>query len=133
MASSQGKITQVLGAVVDVAFDGDLPELYTALAATNPAIDDKSENLVLEVAQHLGQKSVRCIAMDTTDGLVRGMPVRNTEAPIQTPVGPEILGRILNVTGAPIDEMGEVKAKLRWPIHREAPSFTDQSSKIETF
>src|SRR5215475_6720785 len=95
-----GKILQVLGAVVDVEFPpGKLPELYTALTITNPAIDQRENNLVVEVAQHLGENTVRCVAMDTTDGLVRGMDVRDTGNPIAMPVGPECLGRILNVIG----------------------------------
>src|SRR5579884_2202396 len=96
-ASSQGKVIQVIGPVVDVEFGGGaLPEINTALKISNPSISDKPGNLVVEVAQHLGEHHVRCIAMDTTDGLVRGMPVENTGAPIQVPVGREVLGRIMN-------------------------------------
>jgi F-type H+-transporting ATPase subunit beta len=113
-----GRITQVIGPVVDVDFQGTLPEIYTALRVSNPAISPDPENLTIEVAQHLGEHTVRCIAMDTTDGLVRGMKVRNTEVPIQAPVGPEVLGRILNVVGDPIDERGPVNAKKFQPIHR---------------
>src|SRR5262252_4126413 len=95
---AQGKIVQVIGPVVDVEFQGgSLPEIYTALKISNPAIDNRPDNLVVEVAQHLGEHMVRCIAMDTTDGLVRGMPVADTGAPIMMPVGKEVLGRILNV------------------------------------
>src|SRR5581483_11336763 len=97
----------------------------------NPGISDQPDNLTVEVAQHLGEHTVRCVAMDTTDGLVRGMPVRNTEAPIQVPVGPEVLGRILNVVGEPVDEKGPVKSRRTLPIHRSAPKFVDQSVKVE--
>src|SRR5579871_4865461 len=110
-STSQGKIVQVIGPVVDVEFSGsDLPEINTALRISNPSISDKAGNLVVEVAQHLGEHNVRCIAMDTTDGLVRGMPVENTGAPIQVPVGREVLGRIMNVVGEPVDERGPITA-----------------------
>jgi F-type H+-transporting ATPase subunit beta len=133
-ATSQGKIVQVIGPVVDVEFSGaDLPEINTALRISNPSISDRPGNLVVEVAQHLGEHSVRCIAMDTTDGLVRGMPVENTKGPIMMPVGREILGRILNVVGEPVDERGAVAAKKQLPIHRPAPKFVDQSVKVEMF
>jgi F-type H+-transporting ATPase subunit beta len=133
-AVSQGKIVQVIGPVVDVEFQGgDLPEINTALRISNPSISDKVGNLVVEVAQHLGERSVRCIAMDTTDGLVRGMPVENTKSPIMMPVGREILGRILNVVGEPVDERGPVTTKKMMPIHRPAPKFVDQSVKVEMF
>src|ERR1051325_9197069 len=133
-ASKQGTVVQVIGPVVDVAFAGsDLPEINTALRLTNPSISDRAGNLVVEVAQHLGEHSVRCIAMDTTDGLVRGMPVENTKGPIMMPVGREILGRILNVVGEPVDERGPVTAKKMFPIHRPAPKFVDQSVKVEMF
>jgi F-type H+-transporting ATPase subunit beta len=132
--TSQGRIVQVIGPVVDVAFaGGELPEINTALRISNPSINDKQGNLVVEVAQHLGERSVRCIAMDTTDGLVRGMPVVNTGAPIQMPVGKEVLGRILNVVGEPVDERGPVKTAKTLPIHRLAPKFVDQSVKVEMF
>ena len=101
---SDGKVLQVLGAVVDVEFaPGKLPEIFTALTISNPAIDARTDNLVIEVAQHLGENAVRCIAMDTTDGLVRGMGVRTTGTPITMPVGAGTLGRIMNVTGEPVD------------------------------
>jgi len=133
-ATSQGKIVQVIGPVVDVEFSGgDLPEINTALRISNPSISDKAGNLVVEVAQHLGERSVRCIAMDTTDGLVRGMLVENTKSPIMMPVGREILGRILNVVGEPVDEKGPVPSKKLLPIHRAAPKFVDQSVKVEMF
>jgi F-type H+-transporting ATPase subunit beta len=133
MATAHGKITQVIGGVVDVAFDTTLPEIFTALTVTNPSIDERKDNLVLEVAQHLGEHTVRCVAMDTTDGLVRGMPATNTGAVIKVPVGREVLGRIMNVIGEPVDEAGPIKAKTFFPIHREAPKFVDQSTKVETF
>jgi len=122
----KGRITQVIGAVVDVKFEGDLPEILTALECKN------GENrLVLEVAQHLGESSVRTIAMDATEGLKRGDEVTDTAAPIKVPVGPETLGRIINVVGEPIDEKGQVKTKESWPIHRPAPTFNDQSTETE--
>ncbi len=122
----KGKITQIIGAVVDVKFDGELPEILTALECNNGG-----NRLVLEVAQHLGESSVRTIAMDATEGLKRGDEVTNTASPIKVPVGPETLGRIINVIGEPIDEKGEVKTKESWPIHRPAPEFTDQSTETE--
>ncbi len=124
--SKKGKITQIIGAVVDVNFDGDLPEIYTALEANNGG-----NKLVLEVAQHLGENDVRTIAMDATEGLKRGDEVSNTGSPISVPVGPETLGRIINVVGEAIDEKGEVKTKEKWPIHRPAPKFTDQATETE--
>ena len=117
--NSMGRVVQVIGPVVDVAFDtADLPEINTALLLTNKAIDSRTDNLTVEVAQHLGEHTVRCVAMDTTDGLVRGQTVKNTGSAISMPVGPEVLGRILNVIGEPIDEAGPVTAKTRMPIHR---------------
>ncbi|MDA9684150.1 F0F1 ATP synthase subunit beta [Candidatus Pelagibacter bacterium] len=124
--SKKGKITQIIGAVVDVNFESDLPEIYTALEVNN-----SGNKLILEVAQHLGENDVRTIAMDATEGLKRGDEVINTEAPISVPVGPETLGRIINVVGESIDEKGEVKTKEKWPIHREAPKFTDQATETE--
>jgi len=127
-----GIIKQVMGPVVDVEFpSGELPAINTALRVTNKAIDDREGNLVLEVAQHLGDKTVRTIAMDSTDGLVRGQQVMNTGQMITTPVGRGVLGRILNVVGDPIDEKGPVKSEERWEIHRSAPSFENQSTKAE--
>ena len=128
---SNGRIVQVVGPVVDVEFDGDLPEVMTALKTTNPAIDDRADNLVVEVALHLGEKTIRAIAMDTTDGLRRGQEVFNTGAPITIPVGPETLGRIMNVIGEPVDERGPIDAKMSFPIHRAAPEFVDQSTSVE--
>jgi F-type H+-transporting ATPase subunit beta len=131
---AEGKVLQVMGPVVDVAFPpGKVPEIYTALKISNPAISDEQWNLVVEVALHLGESMARCIAMDSTDGLVRGMPVQNTGEPIQMPVGQETLGRILNVIGKPVDEGPPVDAKIFYPIHRPAPSFLDQSVAIEAF
>ena len=121
-----GRVTQVLGAVVDVQFDGDLPFIQNALTSM---IDGRK--LVLEVAQELGERTVRAIAMDSTDGMVRGQEVVDTGSPIMVPVGPETLGRILNVIGEPIDERGPVNAKLTYPIHRSAPAFDEQSSSAE--
>lgn len=128
-----GKVLQVIGPVVDVVFEGDLPEIYTALRITNPSISDEAWNLVVEVAQHSGENVVRCIAMDSTDGLVRGMPVLNTGKGIEVPVGKEVLGRIMNVIGEPIDERGAIGAKERWEIHRAVPSFEEQAVSVESF
>jgi F-type H+-transporting ATPase subunit beta len=121
-----GTITQVIGAVVDVRFDGELPAILNALHT-----DNNGQKLVLEVAQQLGENTVRTVAMDTTDGLVRGAQVVDTGAPITVPVGPETLGRILNVIGEPVDERGPVNAKMHMPIHRAAPEFVDQSTEAE--
>ena len=124
--SKNGKITQIIGAVVDVNFENELPEIYTALETNN-----SGNKLILEVAQHLGENDVRTIAMDATEGLKRGDEVINTGSPISVPVGPETLGRIINVVGESIDEKGEVKTKEKWPIHRPAPKFTDQATETE--
>lgn len=127
-----GKITQVLGAVVDVEFsDGALPPIYNALQVTNSTISDKEWNLVLEVAQHLGENTVRCIAMDSAEGLVRGTSVRDTGSVITVPVGEETLGRILNVVGEPVDEGPSLTHVKRSPIHRPAPAFDDQSTEVK--
>lgn len=132
--NKNGKITQVIGPVVDVRFESvDLPQIYTSLTVTNPSINNKPNNLVLEVSQHLGENTVRCVSMDTTDGLVRGQEVINTGSPIQMPVGKEVLGRILNVIGQPVDEAGPVAAKKFYPIHRASPEFVEQSTKVEMF
>jgi F-type H+-transporting ATPase subunit beta len=129
-----GKIVQVIGPVVDVDFPaGQLPKILNALRLTNPSISDQSDNLVLEVAQHLGESTVRTIAMDSTDGLVRGTPVKDTGKPIQMPVGKEVLGRILNVVGEPVDGGPPLKRDKTLPIHRDPPSFVDQSTKVEVF
>src|SRR5712664_2513408 len=133
-ASAPGRITQVLGPVIDVEFPpGGLPEVYTALKATNPSISKEADNLTVEVAQHLGENTVRCIAMDSTDGLARGLPVKSTGAPIQVPVGKETLGRILNVVGEPVDERGPVRATKYYPIHRAPPLFIEQDVRVQAF
>jgi len=121
-----GKVTQVMGPVVDVQFEGDLPAIMNALETRN-----QDQRLVLEVAQHLGEKTVRTIAMDATEGLVRGQEVKDSGGPISVPVGPETLGRIINVIGEPIDERGPVETKMTSPIHKPAPLYTDQSTEAE--
>ena len=126
MANNIGKISQVIGAVVDVAFEGHLPAIQNALE-----VDNNGQRLVLEVAQHLGESSVRTIAMDSTEGLVRGADAADTGAPITVPVGPETLGRILNVIGEPVDEGQPVKSAKEYPIHRPAPEYVDQSTEAE--
>jgi F-type H+/Na+-transporting ATPase subunit beta len=134
MSQNIGKISQVIGAVVDVEFEpGKLPPIFNALRVTNPGIDDKEDNLVLEVAQHLGENSVRTISMDSTDGLVRGQAARDTGKQIVMPVGRKTLGRIMNVIGDPVDEMGPINAEKEYGIHRPAPAFVNQSTKIEAF
>ena len=131
MGENIGKLLQVMGPVVDVEFEqGKLPFIYTALTITNPAIDEREDNLVVEVAQHLGDNVVRCIAMDVTDGLVRGMPVKNTGNQIMMPVGEAGLGRVLNVVGRPVDGLGPVSQEKMMPIHREAPKFTEQDVTV---
>src|SRR6202171_1727962 len=127
-----GQIIQVLGNVVDVHFGADsLPPIFYPLRVSNPSISDQAGNLVLEVQQHLGENTVRCIAMDTTDGLVRGMEAANTGAPISVPVGPGTRGRSMNVTGNAIDEQGPIKSSSLMPIHRDAPPFADQAVEAE--
>ena len=121
-----GKVSQVIGAVVDVEFDGNIPDILNALE-----VDNNGQRLVLEVAQHLGESTVRTIAMDATEGLVRGTEVKDTGGPIMVPVGPETLGRILNVIGEPIDEREALKTKTMLPIHRPAPDYVDQSTESE--
>jgi F-type H+-transporting ATPase subunit beta len=129
-----GKIKRVVGPVLDVEFDtGMLPAIFNAIKVTNATINDKEWNLTLEVAQHLGENTVRCIAMDSTDGLVRGQPAVDTGTQITVPVGRETLGRILNVVGEPVDEAGPVGAKKQYPIHRAAPAFKDQSVAVTPF
>jgi F-type H+-transporting ATPase subunit beta len=126
-----GKIVQVIGPVVDVAFEeGKLPSILNAITITNPAINDQKDNLIVEVALHLGDNVVRCIAMDITDGLVRGMDAKDTGAPIMVPVGKECLGRILNVVGLPVDGLGPVRAEHSAPIHRESPTFLEQDTSV---
>jgi len=126
-----GKVVQVIGPVIDVEFsDGNLPAIMNAIVVTNPAINDQEDNLVIEVAQHLGNNVVRCIAMDITDGLVRGMKAKDTGSPIMVPVGKGCLGRILNVVGRPVDGLGPVDQKNMAPIHRDAPSFLEQDTSV---
>ena len=126
MSKNSGKVKQILGAVVDVSFEDKLPQILDALV-----VKHENKDLVLEVAQHLGENTVRTIAMDSTDGLIRGQDVVDTGSPISVPVGPETLGRILNVVGEPVDERGPLKTKLRAPIHKSAPEFIDQSTDTE--
>jgi F-type H+-transporting ATPase subunit beta len=134
IAANLGTVKQVMGPVVDVEFaPGKLPAIYTALSISNPFIGPEDDNLVLEVAQHLGENTVRCIAMDVTDGVGRGFQVKDSGQPIQMPVGPEVLGRILNVIGKPVDERGPVPATRYWSIHRSPPTFTQQSTQVEMF
>ena len=129
---NEGHIAQVVGPVIDVKFaNKKLPPIFNALYLTNPAINDKENNLVLEVTQHLGEDTVRCIALDSTDGLSRGIKVTDTGNKITVPVGREVLGRIFNVVGEPVDELPEVHFKSRLPIHRPAPTFEEQSTNME--
>jgi F-type H+-transporting ATPase subunit beta len=128
---NEGKVVQVMGPVVDVEFsEGELPAIFTALHITNPTIDDTEDNLVVEVAQHLGDNVVRCIAMDVTDGLVRGMAAKNTGNPILMPAGDPTLGRVMNVVGRPVDGLGPIEATEYRPIHRHAPEFTEQDTSV---
>src|SRR5690606_7430308 len=126
MASKVGKVRQVMGAVVDVQFDGHLPEILNSLETNN-----QGNRLVLEVAQHLGESTVRTIAMDSTEGLVRGQEVTDTGAPISVPVGEETLGRIINVIGEPVDEAGPVNTGAVRAIHQPAPAFADQATEAQ--
>jgi F-type H+-transporting ATPase subunit beta len=129
-----GVVKQVMGPVLDVEFpNGKIPAIYNALKLTNKLINNQEWNLVVEVAAHLGDNVVRCIAMDSTEGLSRGLKVLDTGKAIQAPVGRECLGRIVNVTGDPIDEKGPIGAKKSYDIHRSAPSFDKQSTKLEQF
>ena len=131
MGENIGKVTQVMGPVVDVEFEqGNLPEILSALLLTNAAINDEPDNLVVEVAQHLGDNVVRTIAMDVTDGLVRGMPVKDTGSPIMMPVGEASLGRVMNVVGRPVDGLGDVSHEKMMPIHRSAPLLTEQDTSV---
>jgi F-type H+-transporting ATPase subunit beta len=139
MSNPNGKVLQIIGAVVDVAFEGaELPEIFTALTCTNSGIKEadgsvRENNLVLEVAQHLGERTVRTIAMDSSEGLVRGVPVINTGSPILMPVGEAVLGRILNVIGQPVDGGGPVNAEVYKPIHRAPPTFAEQNVEVQSF
>jgi F-type H+-transporting ATPase subunit beta len=129
---SEGKVVQVIGPVVDVKFEGgNLPSIYGAVELTNPNVDDTEWNLILEVAQHIGDDTVRCVAMETTDGLVRGQRSVYRGAQITMPVGKEVLGRVVNVIGKPVDEMGPIEAKKYYEIHRPAPEFVDQNVAVE--
>jgi len=131
MGENIGKITQVMGPVIDVEFEqGKLPTIYTALLITNATISDEEDNLVVEVAQHLGDNIVRTIAMDVTDGLMRGQKVKDTGKPIMMPVGEAGLGRVLNVVGKPVDGLGSISHEKMLPIHREAPKFTEQDVSV---
>jgi F-type H+-transporting ATPase subunit beta len=131
MGMNIGKIVQVIGPVIDVEFEeGKLPYILNSILITNPTISDEEDNLIVEVAQHLGDNVVRCIAMDITDGLVRGMAAKDTGAPIMVPVGKECLGRILNVVGRPVDGLGAINAKNMMPIHRDAPTFLEQNTSV---
>ena len=131
---SIGRISQVIGPVIDVEFEGgDVPPSYNALKLTNPSINAEQGNLIVEVAQHLGEKTVRCIAMDSTEGLVRGQEVVDTGIGIQIPVGEGTLGRILNVIGQPVDEAGPILSEKFLPIHRSAPEFVDQETEVQAF
>src|SRR5210317_1392667 len=131
---NKGRIVQVIGPVLDVEFEpGKLPAIYNALKVTNPSIDDREWNLVIEVAQHLGENTVRCIAMDSTEGLRRGQGVKNTEAPITVPVGKGTLGRIMNVVGEPVDEGGPIIAESSRPIHCHPPTMMEQSTTIQQY
>ena len=134
MSDFTGKIVQVTGPVVDVEFPpGKLPNIYSALTMSNSFINDEEDNLVVEVAMHLGENTVRCISMDTTDGLSRGLTVKDTGQPIAVPVGSKVLGRIINVIGEPVDELGPINAESTSPIHRSPPGFVDQSTEVEMF
>jgi F-type H+-transporting ATPase subunit beta len=129
-----GRITQVIGPVLDIEFPPEhLPAIYNAIRVTNTSISDKKWNLVAEVAQHIGENTVRCIAMDSTEGLVRGSEAMDMGTGIKVPVGKPALGRILNVIGEPVDEMGPVKCEKSYPIHRPAPTFEEQSTAVEVF
>ncbi|MCK6514571.1 F0F1 ATP synthase subunit beta [Myxococcota bacterium] len=134
MAANLGRVKQVTGPVVDVEFTtGELPPIYNALRLSNKFINDIEGNLVVEVAQHLGENTVRCISMDTTDGLRRGDVVTDTGKPIAMPVGKKVLGRIMNVIGEPVDELGPLVADSYMPIHRQPPTFVEQSTQVEMF
>ena len=130
MANATGRVVQILGSVVDVEFpEGEIPELFEAIRVERP---DK-EPLILEVQKHLGDNWVRTLSMDATDGLPRGVPATATGQPILVPVGPETLGRIFNVLGRPVDQRGEISAATHYPIHRPAPPFAEQSTRVEVF
>src|SRR5512139_1584685 len=132
--ANTGRVVQVIGPVVDVEFDGDIPPIYQALHITAEGGDGEAPiDVIAEVQQHLGESRVRCVSMLPTDGMVRGTKAVDTGGPITVPVGPATLGRVLNVIGEPVDELGPVKSEKRYPIHRPAPTFVDQSSALEMF
>ena len=134
MTENYGVVKQVMGPVIDVEFPhGKIPAIYNALKLTNKTISNEPNNLTVEVSQHLGDNMVRCIAMDSTEGLSRGLKVLDTGKMIQAPVGKECLGRIVNVIGEPVDEAGPIGAKKTYNIHRPAPGFDKQSTKLEQF
>ncbi|MBD3410071.1 MAG: F0F1 ATP synthase subunit beta, partial [Ignavibacteriales bacterium] len=134
MAEPKGKIVQVIGPVVDIQFDDDhLPEILNSIRIPRTTDEGEEKDLIVETQQHLGEDRVRAVAMDSTDGLTRGMDAFDTGQPITAPVGPETLGRLVNVIGEPIDNKGEVKTEKRYPIHRPAPEFKDQSTSKEMF
>lgn len=133
--SRLGKVVEVIGPVIDVEFpEGNLPDIYNALRVVSEGTEDsQAVNITTEVQYHMGENRVRTISMHPTDGLVRGMKVIDTGEPITMPVGREVLGRILNVIGEPVDKMGEIKTKKRYPIHREAPTLEEQDTRLELF
>ena len=135
MSTEAGKVVQIIGPVVDVEFQpGHLPNIFNALKISQPGDPNTGQEaieLTMEVAQHLGENRIRAIAMSSTDGLVRGMPVENTGAPISVPVGRETLGRMVNVIGEPVDGCGPVNTKKKWSIHRDAPTLEDQETSTE--
>ncbi len=134
MPEIKGKILQIIGPVVDIEFEeGLLPKIYNSVRIPRKNIEGKEENLIVEVQQHLGEDRVRTVAMDSTDGLVRGMDAFDTGEPISVPVGPETLGRLLNVIGQAIDGLAEIKTNKRYPIHRPAPKFKNLTTKTEIF
>ncbi|MCP4805046.1 MAG: F0F1 ATP synthase subunit beta [Proteobacteria bacterium] len=134
MEANVGTIKQIMGPVLDVEFkSGQLPAIYNALVLTNKSLGEEEDNLTVEVASHMGENTVRCIAMDATEGLRRGDTARDTGEPIMMPVGEEVLGRILNVTGKAVDELGDMHHKETRPIHRQPPGFIDQSTEVEMF
>ncbi|MBI4169042.1 MAG: F0F1 ATP synthase subunit beta, partial [Acidobacteria bacterium] len=132
---SAGKVVQIIGPVVDIEFtEENLPPIYNALRITSEGFDVPAPiDVTVEVEHHLGEGRVRCVAMEPTDGMVRGMKAIDTEAPIKVPVGKEILGRVMNVLGKPVDKLGPIKAQQELPIHREAPSFEEQNTELQMF
>ena len=134
MANNEGVVVQVIGPVVDIDFeDGYLPRIYNSIKIPRTNVEGTKEELIVEVQQHLGENRVRTVAMDSTDGLVRGMKAIDTGNPISIPVGPETLGRLINIVGKGIDHLGEIKTKKHYPIHRHAPKFADLTTTKEMF